>query len=310
MQYSNELKVGVAIVVAVVAAILGVRFFQDLPLFGDTYVVNAQFEEASGLTSGNPVRMKGVGIGSVGSIRLDQETQTVQVRLQIEEGIQIPEGSHAKVAGFSGIGGVRISILPGPRGNPPLPPGATLSAPPEGSVFERLTDQAPALANKADSVLSNTNATMSALSAQLENPSSDLRQALASAKNITGDLESVTEAEAETLRALLQNLRSVSSDLDAFMGENGDSLDVAVRRLNQSLDRLNRGLASFERTSATLDTVATKLNEGDGTAGRLLNDPGLYMRLDSAAARTNSLLRDFQRDPGRYLDDMTLVKVF
>jgi phospholipid/cholesterol/gamma-HCH transport system substrate-binding protein len=151
---------------------------------------------------------------------------------------------------------------------------------------------------------------MSALSAQLENPNSDLRQALASAKNITGDLESVTEAEAETLRALLQNLRSVSSDLDAFMGENGDSLDVAVRRLNQSLDRLNRGLASFERTSATLDTVATKLNEGDGTAGRLLNDPGLYMRLDSAAARTNSLLRDFQRDPGRYLDDMTLVKVF
>ena len=310
MQYSNELKVGVAIVAAVVAAVVGVRFFQDLPLFGDTYVVNAQFEEASGLTSGNPVRMKGVGIGSVGSIRLDQETQTVQVRLQIEEDIQIPEGSHAKVSGFSGIGGVRISVLPGPRENPPLPPGATLSPPPEGSVFDRLTDQAPALANKADSVLSNTNATMSALSTQLEDPKSDLRQALASAKNITGDLESVTEAEAETLRALLQNLRSVSSDLDAFMGENGDSLDVAVRRLNQSLDRLNRGLASFERTSATLDTVATKLNEGTGTAGRLLNDPGLYMRLDSAAARTNSLLRDFQRDPGRYLDDMTLVKVF
>jgi hypothetical protein len=94
------------------------------------------------------------------------------------------------------------------------------------------------------------------------------------------------------------------------MGENGDSLDVAVRRLNQSLDRLNRGLASLEQTSATLDTVATKLNEGDGTAGRLLNDPSLYLRLDSAAARTNTLLRDFQRDPGRYLNDMTLVKVF
>jgi phospholipid/cholesterol/gamma-HCH transport system substrate-binding protein len=34
------------------------------------------------------------------------------------------------------------------------------------------------------------------------------------------------------------------------------------------------------------------------------------MKLDSAATRTNSLLRDFQEDPGRYLNDMTLVKVF
>ncbi len=114
MEYSNEIKVGIAIVVAVVAAVFGVRFLQDLPLFGDTYAVKAEFEEASGLTAGNPVRMKGVNVGSVESIRLDQETQTVRARLRIEEGIRIPEGSHAKVAGFSGIGGVRISILPGP----------------------------------------------------------------------------------------------------------------------------------------------------------------------------------------------------
>ena len=310
MEYSNEIKVGIAVVVVVIAAVFGIRFLQDLPLFGNTYVMNAEFDEASGLTSGNPVRMKGVNVGSVESIRLDQETQTVRARLRIEEDIRIPEGSHAKVAGFSGIGGVRISIIPGPRENPPLPPGASLSAPPEGSVFDLLTDQAPELANKADSVLTSANATMSALNTQVQDPSSDLRQALTSANNVAGDLESVTEAEKETIRALLQNLRSVSGDLDAFMGENGDSLDVAVRRLNQSLDRLNRGLAALEQTSATLDTVATKLNEGDGTAGRLLNDPSLYLRLDSAAAHTNTLLQDFQRDPGRYLDDMTLVEVF
>ncbi len=310
MQYSNELKVGVAIILASIAAVLGVRFFQDLPLFGDDYPMYAEFEEAGGLVAGNPVRMKGVNIGTVGGVRLDQETQTVRARLRLDKDVRIPEGSHARVSGFSGFGGVRVTISPGPRDNPRLPPESTLSPPPEGTVFDRLTDQAPALANKADSVLTNTNTTMAALAKQLQNSESDLRRALASARKITGDLESVTDAEKETIRALLQNLRSVSSDLDTFMGRNGDSLDVAVQRLNRSLDRLNRGLASFEQTSATLDTIATKLNEGDGTAGRLLNDPGLYMRLDSAAARANTVLQDFQRDPGRYLEDMTLVKVF
>jgi phospholipid/cholesterol/gamma-HCH transport system substrate-binding protein len=310
MQYSNELKVGAAIILAVIAAVLGVRFFQDVPLFGDSYPMYAEFEEAGGLVGGNPVRMKGVNVGTVNDVRLDQETQTVRARLRLNEGVRIPEGSHARVSGFSGFGGVRVTISPGSRDNPSLPPKSTLSPPPEGTVFDRLTEQAPALANKADSVLDNTNTTMAALSEQLQSPESDLRQALASTKKLTGDLESVTDAEKETIRALIQNLESVSSELDGFMARNGDSLDVTVHRLNQSLDRLNRSLASFEQTSATLDTIATKLNQGDGTAGRLLNDPGLYMRLDSAAARTNTLLRDFQNDPGRYLNDMTLVKVF
>ena len=47
-----------------------------------------------------------------------------------------------------------------------------------------------------------------------------------------------------------------------------------------------------------------------GTAGRLVNDPGLYVKLDSPAARTNRLLLDFQKNPAPDLEDMTLVKVF
>lgn len=310
MKYSNELKVGAAILLAVVAFVLGIRFFQDLPLFGGTYPMSAQFEEAGGLVSGNPVLMKGVNVGTVESIRLDQDAQSVRVQLQIKQGVRIPKGSYARVAGFSGLGGVRISIQPGPSDNPPLAPGSTISGPPEGSVLERLTDQAPEIATEADSLLRNTNATMTGLNRQLRNPDSDLRQTLASLRGLTNNLEEVTEAEQANIQQLLQNLQVVSSDLRTFMGENGDSLDVAVHRLNRSLARLNRSLASFEETTATLDTLTRKMNEGNGTVGRLVNDPGLYTKLDSAATQTNQLLRDIQENPDRYLDGMTLMKVF
>jgi phospholipid/cholesterol/gamma-HCH transport system substrate-binding protein len=310
MQYSNEVKVGAAIVLAAVAAFLGIRFFQDVPLFGSSYPMYAEFENAGGLVPGNPVRMKGVKVGSVERVRLDPSTQRVRARLQLEQGTRIPKGSHAQVSGISALGGVHLQIRPGPSENEPLPRGTTLTPPPEGSTFDRLTDKAPALANKADSVLSNTNATMAQLSREFKDPSSDLRRTLASVRQMANNLEQVTESEKDNIRKLLRNLEGISSDLKAFTGENGDSLDVAVRRLNQSLDRLNRSLASFERTSATLDTVTTKLNQGDGTAGRLLNDPGLYVKLDSAAAEANSILSDFRQNPGRYLEDMTLVKVF
>jgi phospholipid/cholesterol/gamma-HCH transport system substrate-binding protein len=310
MQYSNELKVGAAIVAAVFVAFAGIRFFQDIPLFGSSYPLYAEFDDAGGLNSGNPVRMKGVKVGSVESVQLNPETQDVRVRLQMQRESPVPEGSQAQVSGISALGGVHVKITPGPRDNPQIAPGSTLETPTAGSSLDQLTAQAPALASKADSVLTGANTTLDGLNRQLQNPDSDLRRALASLRGLSGNLEEITETEKETIRTLLQNLEGVSSDLKAFTGENGDSLDVTVRRLNQSLNRLNRSLASFERTSATLDTITTKLNEGDGTAGRLVNDPGLYMKLDSAAARSNRILLDFQENPSRYLEDMTLVKVF
>jgi phospholipid/cholesterol/gamma-HCH transport system substrate-binding protein len=310
MQYSNELKVGAAIVVAVFVAFAGIRFFQDIPLFGSSYPLHAEFEDAGGLNSGNPVRMKGVKVGAVEDVELDPETQNVRVRLQMQRDPHIPEGSQAQVSGISALGGVHVKIIPGPRDNPQLDPGSTLEPPAQGSSLDQLTAQAPALASKADSVLTGANTTLDGLNRQLRDPGSDFRRALASLRGMSGNLEEITEAEKETIRTLLQNLEGVSSDLKAFTGENGDSLDVAVRRLNRSLDRLNRSLASFERTSATLDTITTKLNDGEGTAGRLVNDPGLYLKMDSVATRTNDLLLDFQENPSRYLEDMTLVKVF
>jgi phospholipid/cholesterol/gamma-HCH transport system substrate-binding protein len=310
MQYSNELKVGVAIVLTAFAAFAGIRFFQDLPLFGSSYSLYTEFEDAGGLVAGNPVRMKGVRVGSVEGVQLNPETQTVRVRLQMQRGPKIPEGSQAQVAGISALGGVHVSITPGPSENPEISPGSTLPSTTESSSMQGLTEKAPALASKADSVLTGANTTIGGLRRLLQNPDSDLRQTLTSLRNMSGDLEQLTSAEQDNIRQLLQNLEGVSNDLKAFTGENGDSLDVAVSRLNRSLVRLNRSLSSFEKTTATLDTITTKLNQGTGTAGRLVNDPSLYMKLDSAATNTNRLLKDFQQNPSRYLEDMTLVKVF
>ena len=85
MQYTNELKVGAAIIFAAFAAFLGIRFFQDVPLLGSSYRLYAQFEDVGGLVPGNPVRMKGVKVGSVENVELDPKTQKVRVRLQFED---------------------------------------------------------------------------------------------------------------------------------------------------------------------------------------------------------------------------------
>lgn len=310
MEYSKELKIGVSIAAAVLIFFVGFRYFQDLPIFQDNYPMQATFEDAGGLVSGNPVTMKGVNIGSVRSVRLDTEKQVVRVQFVVNEDVQIPEGSYADVTGFSALSGVRLSIVPGSSGNPPLPPGTTLSGPPGGDILERLSDQAPKLAAKADSVLGHANTTLGALGRQLEDPQSDFRQSLQALNATLSNLREMTGSEDAALRQTLQNLRAITADLQHFTNTNSDSLGIAVSRLNRSLARLETNLANLERTTQSLGELTTKMNEGDGTIGRLVNDPSLYVRLDSAASRTNQLLDDLQKNPGRYLKEMTLMEVF
>ena len=308
MQYSNELKVGAAIVAAALVAFVGIRFFQNVSLFGESYVLYAEFEDAGGLVAGNAVQMKGVKVGSVEEVGFNSETQSVRARLQLERGPTIPKGSSARVAGISALGGVHVKIIPGPKDNPKIASGSTLPVTEEETGLQQMTTKAPALVEKFDSVLTGTNATLTGINRQIQRPDSDLRQTLTSLRTLTRNLEDVSSAEKENIQRLIQNLEGVTRNVESLTSD--DSLGVTVHRLNESLDRLNRSLASFEETSAALDTLTTKLNGGKGTAGRLINDPGLYMKMDSAAARTNDLLRDFQQNPSRYMDNMTLVKVF
>jgi ABC-type transporter Mla subunit MlaD len=52
--------------------------------------------------------------------------------------------------------------------------------------------------------------------------------------------------------------------------------------------------ARFSTFSDQMDAILTRLNSGEGTIGRLLNDPQLYNDMSDAAQRLTLTLRDLQ----------------
>ena len=92
MKYANELKVGIAIIFSAVAFILGVRFFEDLPLFRGTLDLVTEFDDAAGLISGNVVRISGVTVGTVNKVNINSENNKVRVNVHVDSNIKIPEG--------------------------------------------------------------------------------------------------------------------------------------------------------------------------------------------------------------------------
>jgi len=310
VKYSKEITVGISLVVAAVILILGVRYFRDLPLFGGTYALNTAFDDAGGLQPGSAVRINGVRVGGVDDVKLDSESGRVHVRFHVDGDISIPAGSYATVGGFAALGSPHMTVHLGTPGTEVVPEGGFIPGQPGESIFDMVTDRAPALTNSVEAVLANANSTFENADVLLENANSDVRETLRSFQQAATSLEALIRAQQVEVTETVANLRRFTGDMSAFSTENRDSLALAVRNLNRSLQQLETSLTALEGAASTLDEILVKMNTGEGTFARLVNDPGLYARLDSAAMNLNALLEAIRQDPGRYLRHMSLVDIF
>ncbi|NBB73533.1 MAG: MCE family protein [Bacteroidetes bacterium] len=310
MKYSNEVKVGLSLVLAALVFYFGIRYMQNIPLFQGSYVLETSFADASGLGTGNPVRVNGVNVGTVESVTLDPQARRARVRFRVDKSVQIPEGSTASISGVSALGGVRLSISLGAPDNAPIPPGGFVPSPPEEDILAQLSDQAPVLAARTDSLLRSANQTLEDAQTLFKSPDSGVQTTLSSIRGSADALSTLLREDLEQLNEVVANTELLTEELGALVRDNRDSLNATVDNVNRVLSQTERNLVVLERTSTNLDRIIQKIDEGEGTIGRLVNDPSLYVRLDSAATRLNTILDDFQQQPGRYLKDMTLVRVF
>ncbi|MEW6703555.1 MAG: outer membrane lipid asymmetry maintenance protein MlaD [Pseudomonadota bacterium] len=80
---------------------------------GDTYQVQARFDNIGGLKVRAPVRSAGVTVGRVSSIALDGKTYQGVVTLDLEKSFQFPRDSSAKILTAGLLGDQYIGLEPG-----------------------------------------------------------------------------------------------------------------------------------------------------------------------------------------------------
>jgi phospholipid/cholesterol/gamma-HCH transport system substrate-binding protein len=107
---------------------------------GDTYTVQARFDNIGGLKARAPVRSAGVYVGRVTGVTLDSQTFQGLVTMEISRGIQFPRDSTAKILTAGLLGDQYIGIEPG-GDEEELKAGDTLSRTQSAVVLENLIGQ-------------------------------------------------------------------------------------------------------------------------------------------------------------------------
>ncbi len=114
---------------------------------GDTYTVQARFDNIGGLKARAPVRSAGVTVGRVTKIALDNKTFQGVVTMELDRAFQFPKDSSAKILTSGLLGDQYLGLEPG-GDDQNLAPGDTVAQTQSAVVLENLIGQF--LTGKAD----------------------------------------------------------------------------------------------------------------------------------------------------------------
>lgn len=133
----------------------------------------------------------------------------------------------------------------------------------------------------------------------------------------TGDVQAVlTNARraSENLAAFSNQLNSAASGVPglvartdttiAAFGRTANTLNTTVAGLQPGLQQLPVTMQQAQQAMTTLNQAMQKINEGNGTLGRLIADPALYEETQRAIVTLRRLLADVQQNPGKYIGQL------
>jgi phospholipid/cholesterol/gamma-HCH transport system substrate-binding protein len=109
-----ELYVGGFVLLGLAAIVyLTVKLGAGALLGGDTYPIEAVFDNASGLNVGSSIHVAGVPVGRVEDIQVDKTSFSAVVKMTVLAGLNLPTDTMASIKTTGLIGDKYISLSPG-----------------------------------------------------------------------------------------------------------------------------------------------------------------------------------------------------
>ena len=290
---SRQVRIGMFVLAGMIATITLLFWLTDPAFFRGRYKVTTAIENVIGLNKGAPVQIRGVTVGKVHSLEMGREAENVLVTLEIEGQWLIPEGSRAEVVTLGLMDPKVVEIVLG-RGPGTIGDGGSLP----GSARVGILDDTESLGEMGQMVLDRV--TM-LLSDENLDAISGSAEGLRKLVGELSDIADIVESESGGVRELIQSLNSAADGLAEATGpEVRESLTSTLEGADSLMGRLSATSESIETTIASLESLLARIENGQGTLGRLMASDTLYTSLTNMIESGRLLFDDIRENPGRY----------
>lgn len=284
----NEVQVGLVTIIALAALVSGMMWLKNIDLRKGSSLYQADFAKVEGLRVGDKVQVRGIRMGEVTGMQI--MPQAVRVQLRLDDTARLCEDAMVILGEKGIVGEVVIEIDPGS--------GAPVQ---DGHIFVgRSAGTIAAMTDAAGAAIAEMRTLTGQVTALLEEVRKDgkIVDTLAQANLTLSKVDRMVEQNHEDVTVILDDLRASTNALRRLMDSGRlDEALVGATAAAVAVDSLMTGLSV---TTSRFNTLLAKLDEGNGSAAMLINDPGLYTRTDSTLTAVQRLLDDLRRNPKKY----------
>lgn len=309
MKISNELKVALTILAAILLGFIGYRVMSDLPLFRQSNVVHSYFSRTDGLTAGNYIYINGVKVGSVKKMEL-LKGDSVEVTMSFDLGIEIPKNSIAYLES-SGLLDEKAVVVERGDAKQNLGYGDYMKGVYRGGMMETLKQEGEQLSGDVSESFEKLNKFLAKLNSTLDEKNAGrIDGMLKNLKQTSDEISDLLEKKRTDIESSIDHAKRFLANVDTVSARNKSRVDSVMAGMDRSLDELEKLSSDLNKTNAELNEILTKINNGEGSLGKMVNDPSLYNNLESLTSEMNSLVKNINENPRKYLKHMNLIEVF
>jgi phospholipid/cholesterol/gamma-HCH transport system substrate-binding protein len=278
----SELAAGALILLAAAVSTWGYFWLTAQPLGRGGYPLVVHLTDAGGLQRGDRVRLAGVQVGTVRHVGLREGA--VLAEITVDPDLMLPRDSRASLQASGAFGGRYLTLTPGSavatlRGGDTI---AARSAPTLAETFTAAGAQAGQAFARASELLSPDHV-------------ADLERG---AKSLSRSIDALT--------ALTTALRTTATSVRHRVDD--ERLDSTATDLARTARSLTGASAELRAATVSLGSILGKIDRGDGSLGRAVNDPMLYQALltatahvDEVAIGARALVGELRARPQRFI---------
>ena len=301
-EVSKAAKVGL-MTVALAGALYGANRFisRDTGTSGG-YHVHAYLPDVTGIAPRSRVMTSGIQVGYIERLSLEKGRARVDIKMRPE----FPLFDDAAIGrrATSLIGESIIVLAPGTEGLPQIPNEGEIRHFIEEPDIQSLQAQVSDILKDVKAVTNSLKNTVGSDRGQdqidkilknLADVTEQLNQTVKENRaGVKGGIDNVNAIAGDSrpeLKEILANVKQVTEDIRKMTSATGaPGADGKPGEIRSTMERVNRASANLESALAHADSVAARIDKGEGTLGKLTKDETLINEVESVVEDVGDLV--------------------
>lgn len=298
MKMSKEVKIGLFAVVVFVISFFVLNYLRGEDIFNREIDLVSSYDSIEGLVASAPVYIKGYKAGKVVDVTYNPNTESFDVLCSVKKEFNIPVDSKMTIYSVDIMGGKGIKIDLG-YSDEYAEDGAWLSPAFEAGLMDGLSSGLAPLMEKVGNTIDSLSVTVAGINDILsETNKSRIHATLKHLEATMADVRSISSSvngKSDELNDFIDNLAILSQRLSPVM----DKVDSTMTGLSSVVGTINE--ADIEGVIQSFKSLLEKMNDPDGSIGKLLTDGSVYNSVDALLNDIDSLVKKIEENPKKYI---------